>query len=551
MKRFAFYGRVSTEDQQDPGASRGWQLARARSLIEPHSGEIVIEFFDQGQSRSKPWQRRPQGSALLAALRNPQRGFDAIVVGELARAFGDNVDQTLVLRELEHYGVELWHPDAAGRHDRMNVGHRITAALRAELAQEERETIRRRVRLAMNDQAAREGRYLGGRPPYGYRLADAGPHPNPGKAAAGQRLHRLEIDDIAAPIVRRIFAEYIAGAGLYAIAEGLTRDGVPSPAAHDRARNRHRTGRAWSKPAIRAILRNPRYTGRQVWNRQPRHEVLVDVDDTARGYKPVQRWNDPSQWVWSAEETHEALVSAADFARVQEQMAAGRNRPASRKAHKSPHPYILRGLLTCGVCGRRMSGSLTRQEPRYRCRYGVEYAYANDIEHPRNVYVREDVIVDALDGWLARLFDPEHLDDTLAELVAATAPLHVDLAAADAAQRQLVDCDTRLAKYRSALEHGADPTIVASWIAEVKGERLAAERAIIATRPQPALTTEELRLLIAELGDMRSVLATADPTLKSEVYGDVLGLRMIYRPAANVLAVSASPWAKGCVGGGT
>jgi hypothetical protein len=24
----------------------------------------------------------------------------------------------------------------------------------------------------------RQGRYLGGRPPYGYRLADAGPHPN-------------------------------------------------------------------------------------------------------------------------------------------------------------------------------------------------------------------------------------------------------------------------------------------------------------------------------------------------------------------------------------
>ena len=35
----------------------------------------------------------------------------------------------------------------------------------------------------MAAQAATEGRFLGGRPPYGYRLADAGPHPNPGKAA--------------------------------------------------------------------------------------------------------------------------------------------------------------------------------------------------------------------------------------------------------------------------------------------------------------------------------------------------------------------------------
>lgn len=54
--RFAFYGRVSTEDQQDPAASRNWQLARAQALIE-HHGEAVAEFFDIGQSRSIPWKR--------------------------------------------------------------------------------------------------------------------------------------------------------------------------------------------------------------------------------------------------------------------------------------------------------------------------------------------------------------------------------------------------------------------------------------------------------------------------------------------------------------
>ncbi|ABD11501.1 hypothetical protein CcI156_21215 [Frankia sp. CcI156] len=33
MIRLAFYGRVSTEDQQDPEASRNWQIARARALL--------------------------------------------------------------------------------------------------------------------------------------------------------------------------------------------------------------------------------------------------------------------------------------------------------------------------------------------------------------------------------------------------------------------------------------------------------------------------------------------------------------------------------------
>ncbi len=43
MIKFAFYGRVSTEDQQDPESSRNWQLTRSRALIE---------------SRGGPWQPR-------------------------------------------------------------------------------------------------------------------------------------------------------------------------------------------------------------------------------------------------------------------------------------------------------------------------------------------------------------------------------------------------------------------------------------------------------------------------------------------------------------
>ncbi len=173
----------------------------------------------------------------------------------------------------------------------------------------------------MAAQAQSEGRFLGGRPPYGYRLADAGPHPNPGKAAIGQRLHCLEVDPVAAPVVRRIFSEYVAGRGLYAIAEGLTRDGVPSPSAHDPSRNRHRasSGGAWSKSAVRAILANPRYTGRQVWGRQRRDEVLIDVDDVALGHATKLRWCDRDAWVWSAEVTHEALVTPELFAEAQRQ----------------------------------------------------------------------------------------------------------------------------------------------------------------------------------------------------------------------------------------
>jgi hypothetical protein len=49
--RFAFYGRVSTEDRQDPVTSRARQQEQARVLVAGH-GTIVAGFFDSGHSRT-------------------------------------------------------------------------------------------------------------------------------------------------------------------------------------------------------------------------------------------------------------------------------------------------------------------------------------------------------------------------------------------------------------------------------------------------------------------------------------------------------------------
>ena len=56
-------------------------------LIRPAGGEIVAEYFDIGRSRSLPWKRRPQASRLLTDLAAQDRVWDAIVIGEPARAF--------------------------------------------------------------------------------------------------------------------------------------------------------------------------------------------------------------------------------------------------------------------------------------------------------------------------------------------------------------------------------------------------------------------------------------------------------------------------------
>ena len=49
------------------------------------------------------------------------------------------------------------------------------------------------------------------------------------KAADGKPMHKLDLDPQTAHAVRRIFAEFLGGTGIFAIAEGLTRDGHPQP----------------------------------------------------------------------------------------------------------------------------------------------------------------------------------------------------------------------------------------------------------------------------------------------------------------------------------
>ncbi len=538
--RFAFYGRVSTEDQQDPEASRQWQLSRSRQLIEPHGGMIVAEYFDIDHSRSLPWKRRPKAAALLDTFKDPNRGFEAVVIGEPARAFyGNQFGLTFPL--FSHYGVELWVPEVGGPVIPGSEAHDLVMSMYSAMSKGERTRIKIRVRAAMAAQAQHEGRFLGGRPPYGYRLVDAGPHPNPGKATIGQRLHRLEPDPTTAPVVQRIFAEYLAGRGLYAIAEGLTRDGIPSPAAADPARNRHRSGVAWSKSAIRAILANPRYTGYQVWNRQRRDEVLIDVDDVALGHQTKLRWNHHDQWIWSAEPAHQPLISKATFLDAQQQVTGRSSQQTQQRTpRRTPRPYLLRGRLHCGLCQRRMEGTWNHDAPHYRCRYPAEYALANTVEHPKAVYVREALIVPRLDRWLCQLFDDDHIHATCQALAAASRPDRAADQAAEVALRKLRDCDAQVARYRAALDAGADPAVVAGWIDETQAKRARAERALAAARPASQMTTAAVSALLKELPEKVRVLAAAAPKEKAKLYG-AFGLELTYHPARNLVVATANP----------
>ncbi|MED7828800.1 recombinase family protein, partial [Streptomyces chiangmaiensis] len=149
MIRFAFAGRCSTEDLQDPEASRNWQLTRAQALIEPAGGQIVTEYFDIGHSRSLPWQRRPRANDLLQALRNPNRGFDAVVIGEPQRTFyGNQFGNTFPV--FVHFRIPLWVPEVGGPIDPDNEAHDLVMSVFGGMSKGERNRIKIRVRTAMS-----------------------------------------------------------------------------------------------------------------------------------------------------------------------------------------------------------------------------------------------------------------------------------------------------------------------------------------------------------------------------------------------------------------
>ena len=389
--RFAFYGRVSTEDWQDPESSLARQLGQAEALVRGH-GRIVARFSDVGESRTVAWGRRPRAAEVIAALADPGRGWDAIAIGEYERAFYGS-QYAMVAPLLQHYGVQLWMPEAGGRvdfaseHDEQAMTH-LGLSSKREIA---RTSIR--VRTAMATQASEQGRYLGGRPPYGYRLGDAGPHPNKAHAAWGRRAHRLEPNPETAHVVRWIFAQRLEGHSVARIARALNESGIPCPSAADPARNPHRTGAGWTLGTVTTILQNPRYTGHQVWNRQRTEKDLADPADVSLGHKSVQRWNLPDGWVISKRPAHPALVSEADYIAAQDVNAARGPAPQGDLAGPCGRRYRLAGLLKCGACGRRMESAWSNGKPAYRCRHGRTTASAPDPGRPKNAYVREDRIL--------------------------------------------------------------------------------------------------------------------------------------------------------------
>jgi len=181
----------------------------------------------------------------------------------------------------------------------------------------------------------------------------------------------------------------------------------------------------------------------------------------------------------------------------------------------------------------------------------------NHVAHPLNVTLRQDVLLEPLDAWLASKFKPHHLGGTIDELAAASVVHEIDPGDAEA-DAKIADCDRKLAQYRATLDAGADPATVARWITETEAERARHKAAKRAATPWPAATSmsrDEIASVVAALSDLLAVLRDADPADKAEIYTQ-LGLRLTYQPRERTVRTEvhiapAQHWQFESVRGGT
>ena len=414
--QWAFYGRVSTEDKQDPTLSLPRQLANCEAAAAGVGSQIVAHFYDI-ESGAARYEKRgaghvsgfdipiPRDGSLLDLLEEARTGrFDVVVCESISRLARNPSVTFRVEEELREAQVKLWAADEPWEE---SFGSIVLRHVNVGLARGYLHELKVKSRQGI-EAAARQGRHAGGTPLYGYRFREI-PHPNPHKARQGSKQKLLEPDSVRAPIVRMIFEDYVVRAlSLTEIRDKLNSDldRYPPPESPDPKR---RTG-VWGRSSVWEILHNPKYTGFQVWNRRARK----------RGGKV----NPPSAWIWSEQPAHEALASRETF--EQADLRAMRNdnaarAPESHEAHRT-NTYTLRSFLRCGVCGLRMHGKSRRGLAYYTCDATRRPAGMAPSDHPASVYLREDRASEKVIRFLReRVFGPERIP-LLREALAGTDP---------------------------------------------------------------------------------------------------------------------------------
>ena len=132
---------------------------------------------------------------------------------------------------------------------------------------------------------------------------------------------------------------------------------------------------------------------------------------------------------------------------------------------RAARPAGTRFAASCAAvsASARCKAAWNNGRPHHQCTFLSQYAAKNKVSHPTSVYLREEQLLPQIDAWLSRKFDPVAFTSAVREFEAA----HPDEPELDeGAQQEIAGCDAKLRQHRAALEAGADPVLVTSWMKE-------------------------------------------------------------------------------------
>ncbi|PRD43039.1 resolvase [Phyllobacterium phragmitis] len=321
--KVALYARYSSDNQRDASIEDQLRICRARA--EREGWQVVDSYIDRAISGASLI--RPGIQKLIAD--GFKRRFDVILTESLDRLSRDQEDIAGFYKRMRFAGVTIVTM-SEGEVSELHIGLKGTmgALYLKDLADKTRRGLRGRVE---------EGKSGGGLC-FGYDVVKQ--FDVNGEAIRGDRT----INEAEAVVVRRIFADYLAGKSSRTIAMTLNREGVAGP-----------QGKAWGPTTIHGnpkrgvgILNNELYVGKLVWNRL---RYLKDPDTGKR----VSRLNPESEWViqdvpelriveqavWDAAKARQKVLACEPQSEPGENMLNARRRPK----------HLFTGMVKCGCCG--------------------------------------------------------------------------------------------------------------------------------------------------------------------------------------------------------
>ncbi len=304
MKTAAAYIRVSTDDQLE--FSPDSQLKLVREYAKKNDYILPDEFIFQDDGISgKDAKHRPSFNKMIALAKSEEHPFDAILVWKFSR-FARNQEESIVIKNLlRKVGVEVRSisepvdPDSAFGSlieriiEWMDEYYLINLSTEVKRGMMERFSKGKIVSIA----------------PFGYEVQNGEYIPSPSEA----------------PVIRRIFESYLAGAGVRRIAMNLAAEGV-----------RTKRGNVPDNRFVEYILHNPVYIGKIRWSK----------DGKAASKRDYNNEN-----VITVDGTHEPLVTPEIWEAVQNKLEAQKKAYPKYQRKEQTSNYMLKGLVRCSSCG--------------------------------------------------------------------------------------------------------------------------------------------------------------------------------------------------------